>query len=472
MRYPSRRRYRWIGAFVFALGSCFGALSGHARAGAVAWQSFGTGVNAEVFALAAWDPDGSSPLAEQFVAGGNFTDAGGVPANRIARWGGRSWQTFGSGMNGAVRALTTWDADGAGPLTGQIVAGGGFTNAGGVAASRIARWDGTAWQALGSGLNSGVYALTTWDPDGAGPLPEELIAGGHFTMSAGAAVNHVARWDGVAWRPLADGVDGDVYALMTWDPDGPGPLPVQLVAAGEFATAGGVVVNNIARWDGVAWQPFGSGMDNWVLTLTTWDPDGAGPLPAQLLSGGHFTAAGGAPRNHIARWDGESWQSVGGGVNGSVYSMTVWDPDGSGPMPAQPLAGGIFFNAGGVGLGNMARWDGTAWQAFGSGMNDWVLALITWDPDGSEPLSEQPVAGGLFTVAGSASAARLATWSTIRPSLCPADFNGSGAVTVQDVFDFLAAYFAMDSDADFNGVGGVSLQDLLDFLAAYLGGCS
>jgi hypothetical protein len=25
---------------------------------------------------------------------------------------------------------------------------------------------------------------------------------------------------------------------------------------------------------------------------------------------------------------------------------------------------------------------------------------------------------------------------------CPADFNNSGAVSVQDIFDFLAAYFA------------------------------
>ena len=35
-------------------------------------------------------------------------------------------------------------------------------------------------------------------------------------------------------------------ALTTWDPDGNGPLPAQLVAGGAFTTAGGVTVNGIA----------------------------------------------------------------------------------------------------------------------------------------------------------------------------------------------------------------------------------
>jgi hypothetical protein len=56
-------------------------------------------------------------------------------------------------------------------------------------------------------------------------------------------------------------------------------------------------------------------------------------------------------------------------------------------------------------------------------------------------------------------------------TFCAADFNCSGAVSVQDVFDFLAAYFSGDARADFNGAGGVSVQDIFDFLAAYFAGC-
>jgi hypothetical protein len=53
---------------------------------------------------------------------------------------------------------------------------------------------------------------------------------------------------------------------------------------------------------------------------------------------------------------------------------------------------------------------------------------------------------------------------------CPADYNQSGAVSVQDIFDFLAGYFGGSSGADING-GGISVQDIFDFLAAYFGGC-
>lgn len=54
---------------------------------------------------------------------------------------------------------------------------------------------------------------------------------------------------------------------------------------------------------------------------------------------------------------------------------------------------------------------------------------------------------------------------------CPADFNNSGAVTIQDIFDFLAAYFSQDLSADFNGSGDITVQDVFDFLAAYFTPC-
>lgn len=65
--------------------------------------------------------------------------------------------------------------------------------------------------------------------------------------------------------------------------------------------------------------------------------------------------------------------------------------------------------------------------------------------------------------------ARGIVW--LRPAPCPADFNGVGGLTVQDIFDFLAAYFSGAASADFNGVGGVTVQDIFDFLAAYFAGC-
>ncbi|MCC6323062.1 MAG: hypothetical protein IT438_16690 [Phycisphaerales bacterium] len=61
--------------------------------------------------------------------------------------------------------------------------------------------------------------------------------------------------------------------------------------------------------------------------------------------------------------------------------------------------------------------------------------------------------------------------SLLRIFACPADFNGSGAVSVQDIFDYLAAYFGDSPAADINNSGAVSVQDIFDYLALYFAGC-
>ena len=78
----------------------------------------------------------------------------------------------------------------------------------------------------------------------------------------------------------------------------------------------------------------------------------------------------------------------------------------------------------------------------------------------------QPDAGGLFT--GGTFTLNGGYWAGV---FCTADFNNSGSVNVQDIFDFLAAWFVSDPRADFNGVNGINVQDIFDFLAAWFRGC-
>jgi hypothetical protein len=67
----------------------------------------------------------------------------------------------------------------------DLYAGGDFTLAGGTGASQIAKWDGSIWSALGSGLNSVVYAL-------AAPNRDLLYVGGNFTTAGGKFSAHAA----------------------------------------------------------------------------------------------------------------------------------------------------------------------------------------------------------------------------------------------------------------------------------------
>jgi len=70
-----------------------------------------------------------------------------------------------------------------------------------------------------------------------------------------------------------------------------------------------------------------------------------------------------------------------------------------------------------------------------------------------------------------ASPTRVRWAENLTPATCSADFNRSGVVSVQDIFDFLIAYFANDPRADINGVAGVTVQDIFDHLSAYFAGC-
>jgi hypothetical protein len=86
--------------------------------------------------------------------------------------------------------------------------------------------------------------------------------------------------------------------------------------------------------------------------------------------------------------------------------------------------------------------------------------------------AEDCIAGrrGLFYVVDDGGADSL-RWFRQWPCACRADVNGSGTLTVQDIFDFLAGYFAEELRMDFNFSGTLSVQDVFDFLTAYFVAC-
>ncbi len=55
---------------------------------------------------------------------------------------------------------------------------------------------------------------------------------------------------------------------------------------------------------------------------------------------------------------------------------------------------------------------------------------------------------------------------------CIGDFNNLNGLTIQDIFDFLSAWFAGDPRADFDGQGGPQIADIFAFLTAWFAGCT
>jgi hypothetical protein len=227
-------------------------------------------------------------------------------------------------MNGGVQALAVSGT--------TLYAGGGFTNAGGVKANYIAKWNGSAWSALGSGMG-GDYALVR----ALAVSGTNLYAGGQFGTAGGVTANNIAKWDGSAWSALGSGMGGDspfspsVSALAV--------TGTTLYAGGLFTTAGGVTANYIAKWDGSAWSALGAGMDNPVTALAV--------SGTTLYAGGWFTTAGGMTANWVAAWNGSAWSVLGSGMRGgslgppgcNVFALAA---DGSGHL----FVGGRFSLAG------------------------------------------------------------------------------------------------------------------------------
>lgn len=335
------------------------------------WSNVGSGMNSPVQSLV------TDTTNDFLYAGGIFTQAGGIPALDVAKWNGVNWAPLGGGIvsGTGISSMVMQGTD--------LVAGGTFTNIGGVLSKNIAKWDGLIWSPFGAGLEytgtTIINALTLYNG--------ELYAGGTFNNSGGTSLSNIARWDGTNWQPLTTGTNGPVLSLCVYGTD--------LYVGGSFTDAGGVVVKNIAKWDGTTWSDVGGGLyytgATTVITMTVY--------AGELHAGGTFTTAGTTPVKNIAKWDGTNWSDVGGGATNytgatTVITLTVFNNS--------LVVGGNMDTLGLVPVSYIGEWDGTTWSTLGTGTNNTVLALAT--------LHDTLFAGGLFPVAGGNATPFIAEW--------------------------------------------------------------
>jgi hypothetical protein len=135
------------------------------------------------------------------------------------------------------------------------------------------------------------------------------------------ALPHRMRWDGAVvgvWvgdEQLVDGVllpNGDIVAVT--------------------ATAGGVTVNRVARWNGSAWSSYGTGMTGEQSTTSApaqWRPCCCRVLLLNFVN--HF----------IASWNGSAWLAWMAGQT-ALPSMWPCCPMGTSLRPELPDGAGIL----------------------------------------------------------------------------------------------------------------------------------
>ena len=330
------------------------------------WSAVGSGLNAPALTMAVY---GSS----LYIGKLNFTTP-----DEINKWDGTTLSGVGAGTNGPVGALLV--------DSGVLYVGGGFTTAGAVAASDVAKWNGTGWAAVGSAIdNFCINAMAVYKG--------ELYAAGYgFTASATPSTYTIAKWNGTNWAAVGSGLQGgDVYCLTVHNNS--------LYASGTFTNAGSISAIHIAKWNDTAWSAVGTGITDGT-TIYTMKEYGS-----DLYVGGNFSTIGGIATNCIAKWDGAVWSKV--GTSGTGINNTVIALASSG---GYLYAGGAFNTAGGVAANHIAKWNGSTWSALGSGIGTpdstshqvWSIAAY----NGSV------YAAGQFPTAGGVPAINIARWTS------------------------------------------------------------
>ncbi len=315
---------------------------------------------------------------------GEFSGSTNVISTNIIGWDGTNWFAIGQGLSG----------NGFNPFGGSVdcitfqgnnlYAGGNFSASGTSSMTNIAYWDGSAWHALGNPFNGTVNALQFYGG--------YLYAGGGFTNSSLHCTN-IARWDGSVWSAVpGGGADRQVSDFAIGG--------TNLFICGSFTQIGGITATNIVSFNGTTWNTLGTGLHFFQNGLGLPQANKLCWSSNQLYVVGGFGRAGNVGAADVARWDGTNWWSLGGdtskGMSPSLdFVQSLCNVPASGSIPGGLYAGGLFSTAGKTNANCIAYFDGTKWNALGSGVSGWfsssarVNAIAT---DGA-----YVYAGGSFT---------------------------------------------------------------------------
>lgn len=241
----------------------------------------------------------------------------------------------------------------------------------------LARLEGTNWVAATAPMTLSLTKASPLAADG-----ETIYVSGRDDAADGNPVA-VARWQG-SWERLGGYFgDGTLNALAVLDG--------QPVAGGSFKSIGGQSVTNLARWDGITWQP------------VTPAPDGPVSAFARRGNGvvvvGSFTSIGDLAAPGVALWTTAGWQSLADGLGLVVPSAVAVREDGT-----------LAVSGSTQGTSEVWLRHGTNWQLIGRAFVSGTVNALQWE-------GQDLFVGGNFFGMADGESGRFAIWHEPSPQL-------------------------------------------------------
>jgi hypothetical protein len=218
------------------------------------------------------------------------------------------------------------DPDGPGPRAGVLYALGVPQ----IGPPTWATFDGSMW------------STKPGTPPGLTSVPFDIRA---VTLGEQLFTSDLWRYDGTTWTRINLATDGSVLTVRAM-----AVHQGEVVIYASTPTLG----RALFRWTGSAWSlltpAVTAGNSSWHISSRI-----------QLVSDGaslyvldNMATMNGVTAPGIARWDGSTWSTLGGGIGGQIRTARI--------INGQLFVGGGFLSEGTNVRGSIRRWTGSAWQ--------------------------------------------------------------------------------------------------------------
>ena len=327
------------------------------------------------------------------MIGGFFENIGGIAAQSAARFAGGTWQAYDL-PDSTVMAFARDGSD-------TLYAGGLMSVEGSAVNGGVARWTGTSWGSMDGGLANLTFRGVVSD---LAVLDGELVVAGCFDWAGGAAeapgtieVPGMARWTGTAWEALDDGSGSSPvsawFSSLKCGDEGPSAVwesarqrmlvdGSRLYLAGSSAGEGGVASQSIIAYENGQWIAQGEAGRGWSGTARALAVGG----PACSVYALGATHVGGVDIGQgVVKDESDAWVKVAGPVpeGRACYSIAA-DAAGTAYIGCEYLKS----EADPYYTGLVYRSVGDAWEPVGDEYEGGIAAL------GVDPAGHLWVVGG------------------------------------------------------------------------------